>query len=97
MDTLTPEEFRLALAVIRMTIIDALNGCGMETLATLFYPMPQAAVAVMLDSDPEGALRRTMELVQRMMTLTDEQREQIRHCLAWSGTTAIKEVLNNAR
>jgi hypothetical protein len=93
MDTLTPEEFRLALAVIRVALIDALNGYGMDTLATLFYPMPQAAVAVMLDSEPEIALRRTVEVVQRLLALDDEQRDRLRHCLTWSGTTAIEKVL----
>lgn len=93
---LTQAEYILALSVIRRTLLDALDGHGMETLAALFYPMPQTAIAVMLDADPETALARTLTVCQRLLSLDDDARQALRHCLRWSSFTQIEQVMSDA-
>jgi hypothetical protein len=91
-DPLTQAEYILALSVIRRTLIDALNCHGLETLTGLFFPLPQAAIGLMLGADPETAFQRTLTVCQRLTALDDNTRKDVRHALRWYGVHQIKEV-----
>jgi hypothetical protein len=89
-------EYVLALAVIRRTLLDALNGYGLETLAALFYPAQQAAIAVLLDVDTNIAMQRTLTACQTLLTLDDDKRDQVRHALAWMSPGQLERTLEQA-
>ena len=86
-------EYALALGVIRRTILDALNGYGGETLAQLFYPLPQTAISILLDTDPEQALATTMRACQRLLGMDDATRANVWHALAWGSQSKLKYLL----
>ena len=89
-------EYILALSIIRRTLLDALNGYGLETLTALFYPDQQAAIALLLDVDTDVALQRTLTACQTLVSLDDAKRDQVRHALAWMSPGQLEKTLQQA-
>ncbi len=87
-------EYILALGVMRRTLLDALNGHGIETLAALFYPSQQAAIALMLDVDTDIALQRTLTACQKLLALNDGDRHKVRHALTWMSPGQVEDTLS---
>jgi hypothetical protein len=94
-DPISRAEYHLALAVIRQTLLDALNGYGAEHLAALFYPMAQSALQILLDADPEHTMRRTLIACQQLIELSETDRSAIHRALVWNGFEQIYKVMSD--
>jgi hypothetical protein len=93
-DAISQAEYNLVISAIRQTIRDALNGHGIEEMLALFYPLPQAALQILLDADPEETAARTAEMFLYLKRMDDETRRQVRHAITWRGSNIIQDVLN---
>lgn len=87
-------KYILTLSVIRRTLLDALNGYGLETLAALFYPAPQSAISLMLEVDADVALQRTMSACQTLIALDDDKQQAVRHALTWMSPGQLETTLS---
>jgi hypothetical protein len=63
--------YHLALALVRQTIMDALNGRGVNELTWLFSPLAQLALCQAMDLNAEGTLRVTRRAVRWMVGLAE--------------------------
>ena len=90
-------EYAISLGVIRATILDALNGYGMDTLADLFSPFAQSGLQELFgDDDPDVTWATTQKMCHRLLALDDDKRQAVRHALTWGSLTKLEEALINA-
>ena len=89
-------EYALALGMIRATILDALNGHGIDTLAALFSPLAQAGLQQLLDADDAVTWERTQIACRRLTALNDDQRRAVRHALNWGSLTQLEALIQDS-
>lgn len=89
-------EYAIALGVIRTTILDALNGYGMDTLSYLFTPLAQSGLHELLgNDDPDAIWETTKKMCRRLLALDDDKRQAVRHALTWGSLSQLEDALAN--
>ena len=73
--------YGLALALVRQTLLDALNGHGMETLDCLFDPVQQAAIGRLFNQARYETEERTRLLILQIKSLSNNERARLRHMI----------------
>jgi len=87
-------EYALALAMIRCTILDALDGGGIHLLDWLYCDVAQAGLRWLLDTDVETTWEVTRRTVDRLTQIAAAgQGEAVRRALARRGTTRLGELV----
>ena len=87
-------EYALALAMIRCTILDALDGTGIHLLGWLYCDVAQAGLRWLLGTDVETTLEVTRKTVDRLAEITAVgQGEAVRQTLARRGTARLRELV----
>ncbi len=75
-------EYALGLAIVRQTILDALDGGGVQLLDYLFSPLAQAVLMRLLDADEEQVEVKTRLAVERLKRLVRKGHgHRLRHLL----------------
>lgn len=85
--------YALGLGTIRRCILDALDGYGLEELAYLFTPLAQYTLAELTGADSHTG-EMTRQAVQRLLDMTPEERQRVRHALNWHSVTQMREIFN---
>jgi len=85
-------EYALVLAIIRQTILDGLDGEGVEVLEWLFTPLAQAGLGRLLGTDRETTLAATQRAVRRLRELAElGQGHRVRSLLAYRNLAQLQE------
>jgi len=87
-------EYAVALGMVRTTILDALDGYGMDTLTDLFAPFAQSGLQELLDASPSVTWERTQRMCRRLLSLDDDTRQAVRHALTWGSLAQLEEALD---
>lgn len=87
-------EYALALAPIRCTILDALDGGGVHQLEWLYCDMAQTGLQWLLGTDGGSTLEITRRAVARLTEIAAAgQGEVVRQTLARRGATRLRELV----
>ena len=87
-------EYALSLALIRCTILDALDGGGIHLLDWLYCDVAQAGLRWLLDTDVETTLEVTRKTVDRLAEIAATgQGEAVRQALSWRGTARLRKLV----
>jgi len=81
----------LALALVRQTVLDALNGGGPDELVWLFSPLAQLTLGQAMGLDEEGALATTRRAVRWMSDVAGRERVQLRALISQRAYLLIPE------
>ena len=87
-------EYAISLGVIRVTILDALNGYGMDTLAYLFTPFAQSGLQELFGDDPDVTWAKTQKMCRSLLALDNDKRQAVRHALNWGSLTQLEALIN---
>ncbi len=84
--------YALALQVIRRTILDALDGYGVEELTGLFSPLAQVALQRLLGTDEEQTLEITRQTCRQLLEIVEAgQGRRLRSAVAWGSMRRLQE------
>ena len=87
-------EYALALALIRRTILDALDGGGIHLLEWLYCDVAQTGLRWLLGTDVATTLEVTKQTVDRLAEITAAgQGEAVRRMLARRGSTKLGQLV----
>ena len=87
-------EYALALALIRRTVLDALDGGGIHLLEWLYCDAAQVSLQWLLGTDVETTLEITRQTVDRLTQIAAAgQGAEVRRALIWRGSTKLRELV----